>query len=221
LQVVEGHFIRPAIGIQFCLMLAPIVAAEHQDAASTEAAHRLFGDEINIAVRLEGIADPGGIRASSAVIAQHRPALQRAVTSTIIRDVRASRQTMPIWNRMPLTLHQPCARTVGLSFLDTVSRRQEAVTVLEPTPVTAFCRGDIRWTAQQAAGAHARRRGIAIKAAVRPLGSLHAVNRLRRSGRRSFDALTGVVDFDAVVTGTRGQRVVMSKNSTVTCCPPR
>jgi len=40
LQVVEGHFIRPAIGIQFCLMLAPIVAAEHQDAASTEAAHR-------------------------------------------------------------------------------------------------------------------------------------------------------------------------------------
>jgi len=39
LQLVEGHFFRPAIGIQFCLMVAPIVAAEDQDRAPAEAAH--------------------------------------------------------------------------------------------------------------------------------------------------------------------------------------
>lgn len=67
------------------------------------------------------------------------------------RNGRASRQTMPIWNRMPLTLHQPCARTVGPVLSGhwcCVS--EKPFTVLE----TAFCRDDMRWAARRASQPH-------------------------------------------------------------------
>jgi hypothetical protein len=39
LEIVEGHFIRPVVSVQFGLMMAFVVAAEDQDMASTETTH--------------------------------------------------------------------------------------------------------------------------------------------------------------------------------------
>jgi hypothetical protein len=39
LEFTEGDFIRPAIGVQFGLMVAAVIAAEDRDVAPTEAAH--------------------------------------------------------------------------------------------------------------------------------------------------------------------------------------
>jgi hypothetical protein len=48
----------------------------------------------------------GGCFSSRAMDARMR-------TASCVRNMRASRQTLPFCSRMPLTLHQPCARTVG------------------------------------------------------------------------------------------------------------
>ena len=86
-------------------------------------------------------------------IVRRRSAPSPRPSSASARNVLASRQTMPIWNRMTSMLHQPRARTVGPVLSGhwcCVSEKPSPF--WSPNPVTASSRHEMDGTADSASG---------------------------------------------------------------------
>jgi TolB-like protein/class 3 adenylate cyclase len=154
----------------------------------------LLGDGVNIAARLEALAEPGGICLSHAVFEQIRGKIDARFEAFGQHTVKNITKTISVY-RLVLDGR---TRSAPVRWLDTTRRHRQTVAVLAGLVLLV---GAVWYLSQQAPPAHGR-----LSVAVMPLSTIGADESIQRlADELTEDIITDLsrfADFDLVASNT-------------------